>query len=118
MKLESGKFYSHASGSRQIAVLGPVETYRWGLMFLIEEADKSGHAISCAGVNQECPDETWIEIGRDEWFLNFEDEFCDECGRVFKDGEDAVPTEDGPLHADCFAKRVKERSIKDVVTIH
>jgi len=119
MKLEIGKFYTHAEGGRQIAVLGLITSYRWGDMFVIEEADKSGHAVSCAEINQECPDEIWIEIGYDEWMLNFEDEFCDECGFAFKDGQKAVPTDDGPLHADCHARRIEERGPKRVeTTIH
>lgn len=122
MKLEAGKFYvsvfgNTVGGHRKIAVLGPVDTYRWGKMFVIEEADTTGHAISCAEINQECPEGTWIEIGRDEWFQNFEDEFCDECGFAFKNGQEAVQANAGLLHVDCFAKRVKERGIKNVVTI-
>ena len=122
MKLEAGKFYVSAlpntgGGHRKIAVLGPVETYRWGKMFVIEEADKSGHAVSCAEINQEFQDETWIEIGHDEWMLNFEHEFCDACGFAFKEGAKVVPTDDGPLHADCHKKRIEERGPKRVETI-
>jgi len=122
MKLEAGKFYvsvlrNTGGGHRKIAVLGPVETYRWGKMFVIEEADQSGHAVSCAEINQEFQDETWIEIGHDEWMLNLEDEFCDACGFAFKEGAKVVPTDDGLLHADCHKKRIEERGPKRVETI-
>ena len=40
MRFEPGKFYSH-EGGRQIAVHGPIETYKWGPCFVIEEAEES-----------------------------------------------------------------------------
>ncbi len=64
-----GHFYMHEAG-RQIAVLGEVASYKWGKMLVIEEADSTGHAISCAEVGQEA-NENWVEIGRDEWLENF-----------------------------------------------
>ena len=70
MKLEVGRFYCH-EGGRQIAVVGEVETYKWGKMFVIEEADSTGHGISCT----EATDlgGNWVEIGREEWLSNFPD---------------------------------------------
>jgi len=70
MIFEPGKFYSHEAG-RQIAILGEVESYRWGKMLVIEEADKTGHSISCSEVGQEANDNNWVEIGRGEWLRNF-----------------------------------------------
>ena len=70
MLFEAGKFYSHEAG-RQIAVLAEVETYKWGKMLVIEEADGTGHSISCAEVGEEANDHNWVEIGREEWMLNF-----------------------------------------------
>ena len=70
MIFESSKFYMHEAG-RQIAILGEVESYRWGKMLVIEEADKTGHSISCSEVGQEANDNNWVEIGRGEWLRNF-----------------------------------------------
>lgn len=70
MKFEVGRFYSHKAG-RQIAVVGEAETFKWGKMLVIEEADKTGHSISCAEIGQEANDKNWIEIGREEWLRNF-----------------------------------------------
>ena len=70
MLFEVGKFYMHEAG-RQIAVLAEVETYKWGKMLVIEEADKTGHSLSCAEVEEEANDHNWVEIGRDEWLQNF-----------------------------------------------
>ena len=70
MKFEEGKFYIHEAG-RQIAVLAEVITYRWDRMLVIEEADGTGHSISCAEAGQEANDHNWIEIGREEWLRNF-----------------------------------------------
>ncbi|MDZ4340931.1 MAG: hypothetical protein U1E51_00655 [Candidatus Binatia bacterium] len=70
MKFEVGHFYMHEAG-RQIAVIAEVESYKWAKMFVIEEADSTGHSISCAEVNQEANDHNWVEIGREEWLRNF-----------------------------------------------
>lgn len=70
MKFENGKYYSH-SGGRQIAIVGEVETTRWGIMLVVEESDKTGHAISCIQVDSEDISENWQEIGREEWLRNF-----------------------------------------------
>ncbi len=69
MIFEVGHFYTHDRG-RQIAVLAEVMTYKWGKMLVIEEADKTGHSISCAEIS-EANDNNWMEIGRDEWLQNF-----------------------------------------------
>ena len=68
MTFEIGHFYSHEAG-RQIAVLAEVETYKWGKMLVIEEADDTGHSISCAEITAN--DSTWVEIGEIEWLQNF-----------------------------------------------
>ncbi|MBC8218121.1 MAG: hypothetical protein H8E73_06615 [Planctomycetes bacterium] len=108
MKFEPGKFYAHGGG-RQIAVLGEVDSYKWGKVFVIEEADKSGHGISVSEVDQESPEGVWVEIGRDEWMRNFENASCTACGRIFQAGDKFVPTNDGPLHIECFNAHLKER---------
>jgi hypothetical protein len=68
MIFEVGKFYIHEAG-RQIAVLGEVDSFKWGKMLVIEEADATGHSISCAEVGDEA--NNWVEIGKEEWMLNF-----------------------------------------------
>lgn len=108
MKFEPGKFYAH-TGGRQIAVLGEVESFKWGKVFVIEEADKTGHGISVSEVNQQSPDGVWIEIGKEEWMRNFENAACSDCGRVFQSGDKFVATNDGPLHVECYAAQIKER---------
>ena len=70
MIFEVGHFYTHEAG-RQIAVLAEVASYKWGRMLVIEEADATGHSISCAEVGQEANDHNWSEIGREEWLRNF-----------------------------------------------
>ena len=71
MNFEPGKFYSHDAG-RQIAVVGEVETYKWGKMLVIEEADSTGHSISCVeAADAEANESLWIEIGKEEWLRNF-----------------------------------------------
>ena len=62
-------FYAHEAG-RQIAVLAEVKTYKWGKMLVIEEADGTGHSISCAEI-AEANDNNWVEIGKAEWQMNF-----------------------------------------------
>jgi hypothetical protein len=68
MKLEIGKYYVH-EGGRYIAVVGEVITYRWGKMFVIEEADVTGYSVSCTEATE--LNENWTEIGKDEWLHNF-----------------------------------------------
>jgi hypothetical protein len=71
MKLEPGKFYKHNSG-RSIAVLGDVETWKWGPMLVIEETDETGHSISCVEKDQaEDKHEKWTEIGLEEFKREF-----------------------------------------------
>jgi len=70
MIFEPGKFYIHEKG-RQIAVVGEVMSYKWGKMLIIEEADKTGHSISCSEAGQEVNDNNWVEIGEEEWLRNF-----------------------------------------------
>jgi len=71
MIFQVGRFYAHEAG-RQIAILAEVSTYKWGKMLVIEEADKTGHSISCAEI-MEANDNNWIEIGVAEWIGNFPD---------------------------------------------
>ena len=71
MKFEPEKFYCHDSG-RAIAVLGTVQTYRWGLSLIIEETDNSGHSISCVEADNAIDEHhRWTEIGKDEWMMRF-----------------------------------------------
>ena len=114
MRFEPGKFYSH-EGGRQIAVHGPIETYKWGSCFVIEEADKTGHAISVSEVDQAASDHEWVEIGKEEWMQNFKDSVCDECGKVFQGGDKFVTIDNQMLHVECFAERVKERENGEVI---
>ena len=69
MQFKVGHFYAHEAG-RQIAVIAEVETYKWGRMLVIEETDRTGHSISCAETG-EANDNNWVEIGYEEWMLNF-----------------------------------------------
>jgi len=114
MRFEPGKFYSH-EGGRQIAVHGPIETYKWGSCFVIEEADKTGHGISISEVDQAESDHEWVEIGKEEWLENFKDSVCDECGKVFQGGDKFVTIDNQMLHVECFAERVKERENGEVI---
>ena len=70
MIFEVNRYYAHEAG-RQIAVLAEVKSFKWGKMLVIEEADKTGHSISCAEVGQEANDNNWVEIGHGEWMANF-----------------------------------------------
>jgi len=70
MFFEVGKFYVH-EGGRHIAVVGEVETYCWGKMLVIEEADSTGHSISCVEAGEEVSESLWVEIGKPEWMELF-----------------------------------------------
>jgi len=72
MIFKVNRFYAHEAG-RQIAILAEVDSYKWGKMLVIEEADATGHSISCAEVGQEANDHNWVEIGREEWLRNFKE---------------------------------------------
>ena len=69
-RFKKGCFYIHPGG-RCIAVLDEVKTYKWNQMFIIEETDKSGHAISCVEVGSEDLNDKWTEIGEKEFLRNF-----------------------------------------------
>jgi hypothetical protein len=71
MKFEEGKFYQHDRG-RCIAVIGTVKTFAWGEMLVIEETDRTGHAISCVTKDTEDKSGNWVEISKDEWMVNFD----------------------------------------------
>ena len=76
MKAEIGKFYAHEAG-RNIAIVGEVETTKWGKMLVVEEADRTGHSISCIERgDSDLSDATWVEIGKEEWLSNFEVKKC------------------------------------------
>ena len=67
MKLEPGKYYKHEAG-RSIAVVGEVNTWKWGQMLVIEETDKTGHSISVVEkISAEDTHDRWVEIGVEEW---------------------------------------------------
>jgi len=68
-KFEVGKYYIH-SGGRKISIVGEVMTDRWKEQFVVEEVDKTGHAISCMDIDAE-RNENWLEIGHEEWMRNF-----------------------------------------------
>jgi hypothetical protein len=71
MNMEAGKFYMHEKG-RKIAVIGQVESFKWGPMLVVEETDDTGHSISCVETkDSDLNDNNWVEIGRDEWMRNF-----------------------------------------------
>ena len=72
MNFEIGKFYQHSAG-RYIAIVGEVETYKWGRMFVVEEMDKTGHAISCIQVGSEDTADNWTEVGKSEFLQVFKD---------------------------------------------
>ena len=67
---EVGKYYQHSAG-RYISIVGEVKTDCWGDTLVIEEADHTGHAISCIDKDSERK-ENWTEIGRAEWMKNFD----------------------------------------------
>lgn len=69
-KFEVGKFYKHEQG-RCIAIVGEVTTYKWDKMLVVEETDRTGHGISCISDGSEDLHDRWVEIGRDEWFKEF-----------------------------------------------
>lgn len=70
MFFELGKFYGHEAG-RQIAVVGEVNTYKWGKMLVIEEADPTGHSISCVEAGEDVSESVWVEIAKHEFMENF-----------------------------------------------
>lgn len=70
MKFENEKYYRHSAG-RHIHIVGEVETTKWGMMLVVEEADTTGHAISCIQVGSEDTADNWTEIGEEEWKRNF-----------------------------------------------
>ena len=120
MKFEIGHFYTHEAG-RQVAVLGEVESYRWGKMLVVEEADKTGHSISCMEINEMADMEQigWIEIGKAEWMRNFDDNVtCPDCGKVIEAGQKYVLSNGGPIHLECYTQRIKERGPELIETIH
>lgn len=120
LKFKVGRFYMH-EGGRQIAVLSEVASYRWGPMLVIEEADASGHAISCAEISPaDVEAQGWTEIGRNEWLVNFKESSCGACGAVFSKGDKFVATDQGPIHVQCYAKLIEERGPEYIepVSIH
>ena len=70
MHFEVNKFYNHEAG-RRIAVVGEVNTYKWGKMLVIEEVDDTGHGISCVEAGEDVSESLWVEIAKHEWLENF-----------------------------------------------
>jgi len=123
MKFEIGHFYQHESG-RSIAVLSEVETYAWGRMFVIEEADESGgHFVSAMhlpapGDEELVEGKQWIEIGKTEWLKHFQAKICGECGRQFVEGDMIIKDGDQMLHQMCFSQRVQQRGPENIESIN
>ena len=105
LTFEVGRFYAH-EGGRQIAVLGKINTYKWKEMLIIEEADPTGHSISCAEINAfaDIAALGWIEIGQPEWMDNFKMPSCILCGLTFTKANqgEVVPTDRGLAHEKCY----------------
>lgn len=70
LQFKPNSFYRHSAG-RFIHIVGEVETTKWGIMLVAEEADHTGHGISCIEVGSEVDGESWSEIGKAEWMRNF-----------------------------------------------
>jgi len=70
MKFELGKFFKHEAG-RAIAIVGEVDTYAWGKVYIVEETDPTGHGISCIEKGSADTHERWVEIGKEEWMREF-----------------------------------------------
>ena len=70
---QAGKFYKHRAG-RSIAILCEIETYKWNKQFIVEEADITGHAVSCMDIDSE-RNENWLEIGKIEFLRAFKGEY-------------------------------------------
>lgn len=70
MKFEAGKFYRHIEG-RVIYIAGEGTTFKWGPVYIIEEADLTGHALSCVKQGVEDDNQRWVEIGKDEFMEAF-----------------------------------------------
>jgi len=70
IKFEVGKYYIHRGG-RKISIVGEVKTDRWDKMLVVEETDRTGHAISCIEKGSEDTADNWIEISRSEWLREF-----------------------------------------------
>lgn len=71
IKFEVGKYYIHAKG-RKISIVGEVETTKWGTVLVVEETDRTGHAVSCIEKGSEDTADNWQEIGREEWLREFQ----------------------------------------------
>ena len=109
MKFEQGKFYVHEAG-RAIAILGEVETYKWGKQLVVEETDPTGHGISTINTDAVCIDGSWIEIGKPEWDRRFKEIYsCGHCGLRLSEGQKIMKTDDGKMyHEDCWKKNIDE----------
>jgi hypothetical protein len=68
MKFEVGKYYKHHKG-RSIHIAGQVKTFKWGDLYVVEETDPTGHAISCIEKDSEDKHDNWIEIGKEEFLM-------------------------------------------------
>lgn len=114
MKFEVGKYYSH-EGGRQIAILSEFESIRWGKMFVVEAADITGFAVECM---EDAGDADmgawWVEIGKEEFRLNYQYVSCKECGKMFTDKSRPVKMGKENYHPTCLRNVTKERGAKNV----
>ena len=97
-----------------IAVLLKVETYAFGELFMIEEADNNGHhAVSTMEVPTTDKDaelvegKEWIEISKEEFLQPFQGIVCPECGKEFNDGDSVESDKGRLLHDICYGHRMK-----------
>jgi len=114
---EVGKFYCHPGG-RQIAIVGEVETTKWGRVFVLEEADATGHGSSLMEIADAAKAEVngWTEIGREEWMANFKESMCLHCEKCFVAGGKFVPLKEGHVHIECYSPYMEMRGTDNIVT--
>lgn len=113
MILEPGRYYQH-EGGRYISIVAEAITTAFGRVYLCEEADKTGHAMSI----MEVPDgevaevgNEWTEVGEAEWDIQSRGLRCEECKYKFNPGIDKsqpVLTPDGfYFHSECLSARIR-----------
>ena len=64
-KLRVGQYFKHKKG-RAIAIVGEVQSQKFGPMFAVEETDVTGHSVSCIEKDSILGG-NWVEIGKVEW---------------------------------------------------
>ena len=116
-KFTVGNFYMH-EGGRYIGIIAEIETYRWGKMLVVEEADATGHLTSMIE-SATMPEATleWTEIGKDEWMTNFKYVSCDGCDKFFKMGEQYVEGPEGTYHPGCYGTLIGKDVKPDAIQI-